>query len=240
MSLQSLFRRRPTASFAISLVALFVALGGAGWAAIHVPPGSVGTRQLQNGAVTNPKIRNLAVNFNKIAFGTVGIRRINKDQVQPRVYGRCAGTTGAIGSIDNAGHVTCNSTLPTELGTTSAPVPVGTAATPVATKALPAASNYLVTATPYATITSSTPGQQVRVSCTLGANGVSATRTIEVEVGASKQPLEQAIPITLPAPSRASAGTGALSCSQASTPPAPVPTVTVQSTLNALQTATNG
>jgi hypothetical protein len=240
MCLQSLLRRRPSASCVISVTALFVALGGVGWAATQLPAGSVGTQQLRNGAVTNPKIGSLAVNFNKIAFGTVGTRRINTSQVQARVYSKCAGTTGAIGSIDNTGHVTCNSTLPSELGTSSSSVPVGTTATTVATKALPAGPNYLVIASPYATITSSSAGQRVDVSCTLGANGTSATRTVTVEVGASTRPLQQAIPIVLPVPGQASAGTATLICTQASTPGPPTPTVAVQTSLNALQTATNG
>jgi hypothetical protein len=40
----------------IAYLALFVALGGTSYAAINLPAGSVGTRQLQNGAVTNKKL----------------------------------------------------------------------------------------------------------------------------------------------------------------------------------------
>jgi hypothetical protein len=41
---------------ALAAVALFVALGGTGYAAFGVPRNSVGTRQLQNGAVTPAKL----------------------------------------------------------------------------------------------------------------------------------------------------------------------------------------
>src|SRR5579859_2085765 len=41
---------------AIALVALFVALGGTSYAAFVLPPGSVGTKQLRNGAVTSHKL----------------------------------------------------------------------------------------------------------------------------------------------------------------------------------------
>jgi hypothetical protein len=39
----------------IALIALFVALGGTSYAALNLPAGSVGTRQLRNGAVTPSK-----------------------------------------------------------------------------------------------------------------------------------------------------------------------------------------
>ena len=41
---------------AIAYLALFVALGGTGYAAVSIPAGSVGTRQLRNGAVTAGKL----------------------------------------------------------------------------------------------------------------------------------------------------------------------------------------
>ena len=42
---------RPTYANVMSSIALFVALGGASYAASSVAPGSVGTKQLRNGAV---------------------------------------------------------------------------------------------------------------------------------------------------------------------------------------------
>lgn len=49
--------RRPSAAFVLSLVSLFVALGGAGYAALAVPAHSVGAKQLKNGAVTDAKVK---------------------------------------------------------------------------------------------------------------------------------------------------------------------------------------
>jgi len=46
---------------AISLLALFVALGGTSYAALSLPAGSVGTQQLRNGAVTSRKLAKGAV-----------------------------------------------------------------------------------------------------------------------------------------------------------------------------------
>ena len=40
----------------IALIALFVALGGTSYAALNLPAGSVGTRQLKNRSVTAPKL----------------------------------------------------------------------------------------------------------------------------------------------------------------------------------------
>jgi hypothetical protein len=44
-------------SNAIALAALFVALGGTSYAAMTLPAGSVGTKQLRNGAVTAAKVK---------------------------------------------------------------------------------------------------------------------------------------------------------------------------------------
>ena len=48
-----LARFRPSPAMIVACVALIVALGGTAWA---VATNSVGTRQLKNGAVTNPKL----------------------------------------------------------------------------------------------------------------------------------------------------------------------------------------
>jgi hypothetical protein len=41
----------------VAFIALFVALGGVSWAAVTLPAGSVGTRQLKPGAVNSVKVR---------------------------------------------------------------------------------------------------------------------------------------------------------------------------------------
>jgi hypothetical protein len=40
----------------VAYLALFIALGGTSYAAVNLPAGSVGTRELRNGAVTNKKL----------------------------------------------------------------------------------------------------------------------------------------------------------------------------------------
>lgn len=60
--------RRPTPAMVVACLALTVALGGTSVAAVsQLARNSVGPRQLQTGAVTNPKIRNNAVNSSKVA-----------------------------------------------------------------------------------------------------------------------------------------------------------------------------
>ena len=50
--------RLPSPAMAVSVAALFVALGGTSYAAFSLPNNSVGTKQLKNGAVTGSKIKN--------------------------------------------------------------------------------------------------------------------------------------------------------------------------------------
>jgi hypothetical protein len=50
-------RRHLSPALVVSCLALLVALGGTGYAAIALPPGSVGTKQLKNGAVVASKVK---------------------------------------------------------------------------------------------------------------------------------------------------------------------------------------
>jgi hypothetical protein len=58
--------RRPSPSMVVALIALLVALAGTGYAAVHLPRGSVGAKQLKKNAVTKAKIRESAVTQGKI------------------------------------------------------------------------------------------------------------------------------------------------------------------------------
>jgi hypothetical protein len=244
MGLQSLLRRRPSAAIAISCTALFVALSGVGWAATQLPANSVGNTQLQNGSVTNWKLGWNAVGARKILNGAVGLQQINTKQVQARVSSPCA--TGAINSISATGSVTCSSTPPNEYGTsTSSAVTLrsGSTATQIATKALPGGSPYLVLAYPHEVIASTVPGQQVEVDCTLSvspSSGATETKSLSVEIGPQARSQAGTIPLVVPAGSVANGSTATVSCTYAYTSGTTAPSVAVDTTINAIQTAANG
>jgi hypothetical protein len=53
----SRFRRHPSSALVIACLALAVALGGTSYAAVVLPPNSVGTKQLVNGSVVAAKVK---------------------------------------------------------------------------------------------------------------------------------------------------------------------------------------
>jgi hypothetical protein len=70
---------RPKLTFAnvVSVIALFVALGGTGLAASQLGKNSVGPKQLKKNAVTTAKIKNEAVTGAKVKKGTLTGTQIN-------------------------------------------------------------------------------------------------------------------------------------------------------------------
>jgi hypothetical protein len=239
----SLLRRRPSASLVVSFLALFVALGGVGYAATQLPKNSVGSAQLKNGSVGNWKLKSNAVGGRKIINGAVGAKQVNSTQVQLRVGTPCS--SGAIKAVGLSGTVTCTPTLPNEVGTSATAVTLGTNATQVVTESLPSGSSYLVLAYPHAVI-SGTAGvaQRVEVDCTLsvppGTGASTTTKSLAVELGSSNNSQAGTIPLVLPVASSTSAQAASVSCTDSATPNTTPPTVAVDSTLNAIQTAANG
>lgn len=67
---------------AIAYLALFVALGGTSYAALRLPPNSVGERQLKRGAVTSSKIAARAVTSSTIRDGALLARDFRAGQLQ--------------------------------------------------------------------------------------------------------------------------------------------------------------
>jgi hypothetical protein len=210
---------RPSAAMTVAVTALFVAMGGAGYAAVLLPANSVGTAQLQHSSVVHSKLRFDSVNFQDIVPGSVGAVRANLAQLQARVNATCGAGT-AIGTVENNGHVNCNATRPAEFGTTGT-VPVPTALTSVASVNLPSGSSYMAFANPTAS-NSSGGAEDVTCSLTLGAN--KQTRTVSLPANGSAS-----IPLQVGGPS----GLANVSCSTAGGDS------TVTAAINALETSVN-
>ncbi len=246
MRLPSLFRRRPSPAIVMSSVALFLSLGGVGYAGIFIPNGSVGTAQLAKGAVTNSKLHVNAVSFPNIVEGAVGIHRINTSQVQVRVSASCP-KGSAIGAIGTLGTINCNPALPSEFGTTNNTVSVPTTAggpVSVVTRglpegapySLPAIVSYFAFANPTATVTSTGTTEHVSISCTLTVGSNTETRVATVDTTATSG---QTSSVSIPLQVAGEAGTAGVSCQSSLSGAGAPPTVSVTAAINALQTASN-
>jgi hypothetical protein len=239
---RSLVRRRPSAPIVISLVALFLSLGGVGWAATQLPSNSVGTAQLKNGSVTNFKLATEAVGFRKIIPGAVGIHRINPTQVQARVGGKCP-SAGAIASITQSGSVACVPTAPNQIGTvSSSPVTVapGNTNTTIASETLPSATSFVAFGTVNATVTGTVANQWVKLTCTLnpGGTGNSRMASATARVVSTSDPESVNIPIVAPTGASGGNTTASVTCTFANST-GTAPTVSASASLNAITTAAN-
>jgi hypothetical protein len=164
---------------------------------------------------------------------------VDSNQVQLRVTSSCL--IGAIQSLSVSGNVTCTQVLPNEYGT-SAQTTLGSGQTLLATESLPAGPPYLVLAYPHAVISGTpAPGatQRVELDCTLSVPSATGTsESLAVDLG-SDHAQAGTVPLVLPVASSSSAQTATVSCTDSATPSTPAPTVAVDTTLNAIQTASN-
>jgi hypothetical protein len=92
--------RRPSFPTVISLIALFVALGGTSYAVIKLPAKSVGNRELKTNAVSGSKIRPRAVSRSDLALSA---------RTGPR------GPRGAAGPVGPAGPSAAGAWKPLQL-----------------------------------------------------------------------------------------------------------------------------
>jgi hypothetical protein len=223
MRLQSLRNRRPSLAIAISVAALFMSLGGVGYAATQLPRNSVGSAQLQNESVS----------FRKIQPNAVGRVRANTGQIQERVTGTCA-SGSAIGTVNKSGKVVCNTALPSQVGTTDNTTSIGAAPTTVTSAALPAGASYLAFADASATATSGPNVRHVTVSCTLTVGANTETRTVTIDTdGTEGDPSTSSIPLQATGPS----GTASVSCQSSATGSGNPPPVSVTAGINAIAVA---
>jgi hypothetical protein len=92
--------RRPSPALVVSVVALVVALGGTGYAAIVLPANSVGTKQLKRAAVTSTKIAANAVSSGKVKDRSL----LAKDFAAGQLPAGPRGQTGPRGTTGGTGH----------------------------------------------------------------------------------------------------------------------------------------
>lgn len=217
--------RRPSPAIVISSVALFMSLGGVGYAATQLPSNSVGSAQLRNGSVS----------YKKIQAGAVGDVRANTGQLQERVGKSCA-TSTAISAIAKSGAPTCSSTLPSEVGTTSNSAALSTTATSgtsVTSTDLTTGDTYLGLANPTVTVTpaaTATGVQRATVSCTLTVGSNTVTRSVTVDTQSNTAAGSGSIPLQL----TGTGGSTGVTC-QVTSADTPAPTVSVTSAVNAIQ-----
>lgn len=115
-------RKRATFSNVVAVIALFIALGGASYAAIKIPKNSVGTKQLKKNAVNSSKVKNgslLAKDFKK--------GQLPKGAIGPQGPIGATGAAGAPGAAGAAGQsgATGPAGMPGATGATGAEGPTG-------------------------------------------------------------------------------------------------------------------
>jgi hypothetical protein len=76
-----ILRRRPSPSMTVALLALIIAMGGTGYAAIKLPANSVGTKQLKKKSVTASKLAANAVTGGKVKDGSLVAKDFAADQL---------------------------------------------------------------------------------------------------------------------------------------------------------------
>jgi hypothetical protein len=100
-------RARLTFANVVACMALFVALGGVGYAATKLPKNSVGSKQLKNGAVSTAKLKAKAVTAAKLGARAVGAANLGTGAVGTAALANGAVTgakvnTGSLGTVPSA------------------------------------------------------------------------------------------------------------------------------------------
>lgn len=249
MKLRSLTRHRPSAAIVISSVALFMSLGGVGYAASgligtsqiknnavtyqKIQPNSVGKVRLANGGVINSKIAHGAVSYQDIQPNAVGTKRANVNQLQARVKGTCPGGS-AVATIDNKGSVTCNPTTPVEYGNASTPVAMTGPAAPVSQLTLPTGPQYLGFGNVSVSSASGGTVQRVTFTFVLTVGTSTMTRTTVVRTDGTAGDLST---LSVPLQAQGSSGASSISCTASVPAGQTLPESTATGQINAIASA---
>jgi hypothetical protein len=102
--------RRPSPAMVVACLALAVALGGTGYAAVSLPRNSVGTDQLRAGAVTSAKVQDFTLRRSDFRPGTLlrGARGL-PGPAGPTGAPGPAGPAGPAGAAGTIGAITVRS-----------------------------------------------------------------------------------------------------------------------------------
>jgi hypothetical protein len=170
--------RLPSPSLTIALLALFVALGGTGYAALSLPKNSVGSKQLRKGAVKNSDIAANAVTGSKVKRRSLSASDFKSGSLPQ-------GPRGLQGPKGNAGNPAGAAVLGRGNGVTTgawfmAPSGLATASTN---------ENNVSSFTPNNTITAS----NLAVTLTV-APGLGDSRTFTLRVGNANTALTCTVP----------------------------------------------
>jgi hypothetical protein len=78
---------RPSPAMIVALIALFVAMGGAGYAAVKLKKNAVKTKNIKDGAVTSSKLGNGAVTSSKLANDARSASNYTEDTTDNPIVG---------------------------------------------------------------------------------------------------------------------------------------------------------
>ena len=172
---------RPSPALAIAVLALFVALGGTGYAALNLPRNSVGSKQLRKSAV-----RNVDIASNAVTGAKVRRRSLDSTDFKTGSLPRGPkGEQGAQGSPGASGSPAFGALLGRGVN-----VPAGTSfLAPSGQLAANANENNVSSFTPNATMTAS----DLAVTLTV-ATGLGDTRTFTLRVGNADTVLTCTVP----------------------------------------------
>jgi hypothetical protein len=106
--------RAPSPALVVSLIALFVALGGTTYAATSLPRNSVGPKQLKKNAVTSPKIKKGAVTAAKI--NTSGLTVPNALHATSADSATTAANASALGGVSASNYLRNSGNIYVQLG----------------------------------------------------------------------------------------------------------------------------
>ena len=97
-------RTHVTSAHVIAMLALFVAMGGTGYAALKLPKNSVGSKQIRKNAVTGSKVKNGSLRAGDFAAGSLPVGP--KGDKGDKGDEGDKGSTGATGATGTFGSVT--------------------------------------------------------------------------------------------------------------------------------------